>query len=730
MAIKIYQTQIRPTTEVKERASTPGMKISLDTAAAPGRAFGNMMAAGEKLYVKYEQQKSENEVIEAGKNIDQNVISDHPTGGSSYSKKGLGTTVNELSESTKPDEALASYKSAWQSEYDRIVPTLKGKFSKQLFKNYMNKRFISESGSIRDNTFVNFRNESRVLKINELDNITKRLSNNEKGTLPHNQALTDFNAFFSSQSNYDLFGDKFKQLEFQTLNNIDVLKIQADLSKDAKATLKKFNAGEYKNLDTENHARLKNKITLAAQQQALGEIGSDEERAKLGLESKVDLSENLKLFEGYETYKDVKLAVDVNNYVRGAVSQVHTSKQSDLAQIKLYELKGTGDEIAAKRKANVVIQNAISERIKAVKENDIVGYINKIDPELADLDNRIQNSNDEETIKSLIKEKKLLLDQKFIELDIEESKQFYLSKSEVQAAVLTITSPDKTWQEKKATLLNFGELYGKENLPQIMKQMAGENLPEHFVIAMSTNSSALNQDILQSHDIKDLEKNALNETSASKKDITKRIANNLEKWEEVIENQNLGTEDAIKYKAMVEKTLYRVALLRIDNDKNNDWNKAVDSATDQFLSDYSIAPEKTYFIPQDVNGKFVNQGIVQTKSEAIKLDVEEGSYLDNFMGKDGYQHYASNSDIDGVSKEDIDIRVKSAIQNNNMWLLNDTSTGLVLHFTWFDGTKVPIVNSSGKKIEFKFLDTDYNAPGTNTPLTVIETYDVFEEPSA
>ena len=56
MAIKIYQTQIRPTTEVKERASTPGMKISLDTAAAPGRAFGNMMAAGEKLYVKYEQQ--------------------------------------------------------------------------------------------------------------------------------------------------------------------------------------------------------------------------------------------------------------------------------------------------------------------------------------------------------------------------------------------------------------------------------------------------------------------------------------------------------------------------------------------------------------------------------------------------------------------------------------------------------------------------------------------------
>ena len=65
MAIKIYQTQIRPTTEVKERVSTPGMKISLDTAAAPGRAFGNMMAAGEKLYVKLEERKSRNSALEA-----------------------------------------------------------------------------------------------------------------------------------------------------------------------------------------------------------------------------------------------------------------------------------------------------------------------------------------------------------------------------------------------------------------------------------------------------------------------------------------------------------------------------------------------------------------------------------------------------------------------------------------------------------------------------------------
>ena len=43
MAIKIYQSQIAHTSEVKERASTRGMRISMDTAAAPGRALAGML---------------------------------------------------------------------------------------------------------------------------------------------------------------------------------------------------------------------------------------------------------------------------------------------------------------------------------------------------------------------------------------------------------------------------------------------------------------------------------------------------------------------------------------------------------------------------------------------------------------------------------------------------------------------------------------------------------------
>ena len=73
MAIKIYQSQIRPTEEITQTTSTSGMRIDQATATAIPRAFKGMMQAGEELYVKYEKQKAENAIIEAAKNIDPSL---------------------------------------------------------------------------------------------------------------------------------------------------------------------------------------------------------------------------------------------------------------------------------------------------------------------------------------------------------------------------------------------------------------------------------------------------------------------------------------------------------------------------------------------------------------------------------------------------------------------------------------------------------------------------------
>ena len=734
MAIKIYQPKIRPTTEVKERQSTSGMYVDQQTITMITRAMKGMLQAGEDFWIKYEKQKAENAVIEAAKEIDQDKITENPVSGAILTRKeGLATKANNYKESTKPDEALAGYKADWQATLDKTLPTLKGNMAKTMFKNYMNKRFISESGTIRDHTFVNFRNESKALKIKELDGISYRAANAQVGSKEHKMALADKAAFFTNQSNYELFGDQFKQLEFDTLNNIDVLTITKHLSQDPIKTLINFNNGIYKNLNAETKVKLQSKIVLAAQQKMAKNIDEDTIRATYGLEAEFDAQSYLKAFEGYETYDNIKLAIDTNNYVRNAIQQVHTSKSEDLSTVQLYPLTGSGAEIAAKHKANQVIQSAISDRITSINNGDAAGYVAKIDTEVDGLVQKINTEDDFDKRKTLIEEKNLLLDKKYEELNVASDKRFYMSQAEAQSVVKQITDPGKTWQEKKGILLSLSETYGKEKMQGILQHLSMEKLPTHYLVAMSTNSANLNEDILAAHSTKDLEKVVKSElpSGTTLNDVRKKISKKIDKWEQVIENQLPGSFDVVEYKKAVEDTLYRAALIRID--RGDGVNDAANSVSTEFLSDYHIDPGKTYFIPVDVNGKRVSMGVVQTKAEAIELAVQDGDYLDRFMEKD-YTHYADEKDLELLSKKDINIKMKSAIKRNTVWLLNNKSTGLVLYFKTADGP-IPIANSKGQKIEFYFTDqvgqdknifsTEYIEPGTGLPLTVVEPYDVF-----
>jgi len=734
MAIKIYQSQIRPTTEVKERTATSGMYVDQATATMIPRAMKGMLQAGEDFWIKYEKQKAENAVIEAAKEIDQDKITEHPASGAIITQKeGLATRVNKYKESTKPDDAMAAYKDDWEKTLNTTLATLKGPFAKKMFKNYMNKRFISESGTIRDHTFVNFRNESKALKIKELDGISYRVANAQVGSKEHKMALADKAAFFTNQSNYELFGDQFKQLEFDTLNNIDVLTITKHLSQDPIKTLINFNNGVYKNLNAETKVKLQSKIVLAAQQKMAKNIDEDTIRATYGLEAEFDAQSYLKAFEGYETYDAIKLAVDMNNYVRNAIQQVHTSKSEDLSTVQLYPLTGSGAEIAAKHKANQVIQSAISDRITSINNGDAAGYVAKIDMEVDGLVQKINTEDDFDKRKTLIEEKNLLLDKKYEELNVASDKRFYMSQAEAQSVVKQITDPGKTWQEKKGILLSLSETYGKDKMQGILQHLSMEKLPTHYLVAMSTNSANLNEDILAAHSTNDLEKVVKSElpSGTTLNDVRKKISKKIDKWEQVIENQLPGSFDVVEYKKAVEDTLYRAALIRID--RGDGVNDAANSVSKEFLSDYHIDPGKTYFIPVDVNGKRVNVGVVQTKAEAIELAVQDGDYLDRFMEKD-YTHYADDRDLELLSKKDINIKMKSTIKRNTVWLLNNKSTGLVLYFKTNDGP-IPIANSKGQKIEFYFTDqvgqdknifsTEYIEPGTGLPLTVIEPYDVF-----
>ena len=740
MAIKIYQSQIRPTEEVTARASTPGMRVSMDTAASVGKAFKGMASSGEALYVKYEQQKSENEVIEASKKMDENQVAD--TG--EFLKEGLGTKVNKFKESTKPDEALANYKQEWQTQLDTITPTLKGKFAKRYFQSYMNKRYISESGAIRNNTFVNFRNESRSLKINKLQDITYRLSNNPEGSVAHNQASADKNDFFSSQNNYDLFGDKFKQLEFDTLNNIDALTIEVDLDKNPRQTYENFKAGKYKNLNADSKTKLGLKITLAAQQQTANDLKEERERSVLGLPEKYSAKEYLAPFVGYKDYEQIKNIVDTNNYVREAITDVHIAKSGDLKDINLYDL--TGDNIASKRKANNIITNEIAKRQKAITEGDAAGYFSKVDPELKAIDDSINKAQNVEDKKKFIEEKKTYLDQKYDDLDITESKRFYLSKAESSGYVTAIKNAER-WQDQEGILQGITELYGKDNMPKIINHLVSDGLPMEHQQSLATNSVPLKKDLLAAAKIPDLESLVKKEiSSAEYTGIDRKIAKKLQKYEDIIMNQPEGNTDPVGFMVDMKASIRKAVLLRVVNGTST--STAIKNVTEEFLADYSTK-EKTFWVPKDVNGEGVSQDIVYNKAELLKLHIENTDYLERFHGEDGFAHYATTDgslstlpDFVAVSTPKVfntyvkDTMIKS-IKKNSKWLLNDKGTGLILYF---EGTKgdLPIINKNGDKIEFLFVDdpsqigkqkiysTEYLEPLTGLPLEVVSPMEFSE----
>ena len=160
-----------------------------------------------------------------------------------------------------------------------------------------------------------------------------------------------------------------------------------------------------------------------------------------------------------------------------------------------------------------------------------------------------------------------------------------MSQAEAQSVVKQITDPGKTWQEKKGILLSLSDTYGKEKMQGILQHLSMEKLPTHYLVAMSTNSANLNEDILAAHSTKDLEKVVKSElpSGTTLNDVRKKISKKIDKWEQVIENQLPGSFDVVEYKKAVEDTLYRAALIRID--RGDGVNDAANSVSKEFLSE-------------------------------------------------------------------------------------------------------------------------------------------------
>ena len=97
MAIKLYKSQLEPTARSSNVMDT--RRISMSEAGSIGNAMKGMLKAGENLYVKHQQVKSETEVKEKIKEI--MVGNDNNEGLASHKLK-----ANNMDD---PDKAVSYY---------------------------------------------------------------------------------------------------------------------------------------------------------------------------------------------------------------------------------------------------------------------------------------------------------------------------------------------------------------------------------------------------------------------------------------------------------------------------------------------------------------------------------------------------------------------------------------------------------------------------------------------
>ena len=373
------------------------------------------------------------------------------------------------------------------------------------------------------------------------------------------------------------------------------------------------------------------------------------------------------------------------------------------------EIKGQENEL--------YIKNIIKEKKEALK-SDPVGFVKTFDTEIELAYKELESETDPVLLKNKKSEIIEMVIKKQRDLEIPESSIRVASNEEIEKIKITLTDPETSAQEKMNFIMFTQEMYGNENMGKVLNQLTDLELPNDYIVALSTNSMELKQDIFSSstQDLQKLENLVKDRIGEGEKfnSIKKKLVKEMESYENVLEAQPEGSIDKTELIQNMEDTIYKATLYRIKYKQMN-INEAVTSASKQFLNDYRIPASETYMIPVDVNGKKTNPILLEQKLESVLLHIETTDYIDKFMGEDGYMHFAKFAGIENLTEEQVRNRVLSTIKNNSTILNNKDLTGAIVYADFANG-KYPIVNAKGDKIEIYFTPTENNKGIMSTEL--------------
>lgn len=333
MAIKLYKSQLTPTTESSNVLDQ--RQISLSEAQSIGKAWKGMVQSGEKLYAKHLDIKSDNELLEKSKEI--------MNGNDNF--EGLSSISIKAKEMKDPDKAVEYYNTSWKSLLDQEKNNLSW-MAKRKFTNWMNRQNLKDTNSIKVAATTNMINGLRTNTLDKIETLKKSIIYSVG--LEQDTAKTELAELLSNAKTKELFGAsldkvrkdteteiafygyknvaiadqeaaikmaiKDKRIPNEGIHSVQKLKIHFETSKTSSNNLNKENVSKFESnlnqnimYNAEEMANAKAIAVANDDRKTLAKIETIEEDAgylvSLWTMSKADLENRINILEEYKTKK-------------------------------------------------------------------------------------------------------------------------------------------------------------------------------------------------------------------------------------------------------------------------------------------------------------------------------------------------------------------------------------------------------------------------------------------
>lgn len=398
----------------------------------------------------------------------------------------------------------------------------------------------------------------------------------------------------------------------------------------------------------------------------------------------VDLETRAKIISYSQTALGKKQENDFINIIKAEVKETPFGKQADTMSVLKSIIQQKYPDEQTQTKALNEAQKSLDEKRKTIIEQGAGEYFINLDSKInQDYLQSLQDPNQFNVFKKS-------LDAKYDQQKIPDEYRTYLPNNKIQE-IGDLIIGTKDVKQKQKVIRDLKEFYG-DAMPYINKQI-DQKIGRHVSLAISTNDLDL-QSLSLMGELKDEDKKIVKAKFPEQNieiELINKISKNIKPLADIIANQPEGYATYSQSLGTTVTSIKNAAMRGIYEGKYSDVADAANKLSLGFIKDYE-ATNDTFYIPFDVNGKLVNIGLIEAKTQIFKTklyynDIDFSDFNIDLVGKSGKL----------LSKEEsIDF-----FKKNGEWYM-DGNTGIKFGVKAGNGLFTPMrINGENIRIDFK-----------------------------